>query len=86
MSHDNRNGGLEMEGRVRLGANVMVRRLQADISRNELAAGAAITPPRRQKAGGRPTFATRWAAAATPSGSGPRGSSAFPRASGPRWM
>lgn len=46
MSPDNRNWGLEFEGRVRLGANVMVRRLRADISRNELAARAAITPHR----------------------------------------
>ena len=46
MSRDNRNWGLELEGRIRLGVNVMVRRLRADISRNELAARAAITPHR----------------------------------------
>ena len=46
MSRDNRNWGLQVEGRLRLGANVMVRRLRADISRNELAARAAITPQR----------------------------------------
>lgn len=43
---DNRNWGLELEGRLRLGANVMVRRLRADISRGELGAKAAITPQR----------------------------------------
>jgi transcriptional regulator with XRE-family HTH domain len=37
---------LELEGRLRLGANVMVRRLRADISRGELGAKAAITPQR----------------------------------------
>ena len=46
MSPDSRNWGLELEGRTRLGANVMVRRLRADISRNELSARAAITPHR----------------------------------------
>jgi transcriptional regulator with XRE-family HTH domain len=46
LSRDNRNWGLQVEGRLRLGANVMVRRLRADISRSELAASAAITPQR----------------------------------------
>lgn len=46
MSRDNRNWGLEAEGRLRLGANVMVRRLRADLSRSELGARAAIAPQR----------------------------------------
>jgi transcriptional regulator with XRE-family HTH domain len=46
LSRDDRNWGLQVEGRVRLGANVTVRRLRADISRNELCARAAISPQR----------------------------------------
>lgn len=46
MSRDSRNWGLQVEGRLRLGANVMVRRLRADISRSDLAARAAITTQR----------------------------------------
>ena len=46
MSRDDRNWGLQVEGRVRLGANVTVRRLRAGISRNELCARAAISPQR----------------------------------------
>lgn len=43
MSGDNRNWGLGLGGHQRLGANVTVRRLRADMSKNELCARAAIT-------------------------------------------
>lgn len=46
MSRDDRNWGLQVEGRIRLGANVMVRRLRAGVSRNDLGARAAISPQR----------------------------------------
>jgi transcriptional regulator with XRE-family HTH domain len=46
LSRDNRNWGLGDEGRRRLGANITVRRLRADQSRNELSIRAAITTNR----------------------------------------
>jgi len=46
LSRDDRNWGLGDEGRRRLGANIRVRRLRADQSRNELSIRAAITTKR----------------------------------------
>lgn len=46
MSRDNRNWGLDPEARERLGANVTVRRLQADMSRGELGSRAAVSTRR----------------------------------------
>lgn len=46
MSRDNRSWGLDLEARERLGANVMVRRLRAEMSRGELGSGAAVSTRR----------------------------------------
>jgi predicted transcriptional regulator len=46
MSRDNRNWGLDLEARQRLGANVMVRRLRAEMSRGELGSRAAVSTRR----------------------------------------
>jgi transcriptional regulator with XRE-family HTH domain len=43
MSRDNRNWGLDPEARERLGRNVMVRRLRAEMSRGELGSRAAVS-------------------------------------------
>jgi hypothetical protein len=43
MTRDNRDWGLHLLGRERLGANVMVRRLRTGMSRPELCASAAIS-------------------------------------------
>jgi transcriptional regulator with XRE-family HTH domain len=46
MSRDNRDWGLDPEARRRLGANVMVRRLRAEMSRGELGLRAAVSTRR----------------------------------------
>jgi predicted transcriptional regulator len=46
MSRDNRNWGLGPEARERLGGNVMVRRLRAEVSRGELGSRAAVSTRR----------------------------------------
>lgn len=46
MSRDNRNWGLGPEARERLGRNVLVRRLQEDISRGQLGSRAAVSTRR----------------------------------------
>jgi DNA-binding XRE family transcriptional regulator len=46
MSRDNRDWGLDPEARRRLGANVMVRRLRAGMSRGELGLRAAVSTRR----------------------------------------
>lgn len=46
MSRDNRNWGLDSEARERLGANVAVRRLRAEMSRGELGSRAAVSTRR----------------------------------------
>jgi DNA-binding XRE family transcriptional regulator len=46
MSRDNRDWGLDPEARRRLGGNVMVRRLRAEISRGELGLRAAVSTRR----------------------------------------
>jgi transcriptional regulator with XRE-family HTH domain len=46
VSRDDRNWGLGAEGRERLGTNVMVRRLRADLSRTELGTRGAISTNR----------------------------------------
>jgi transcriptional regulator with XRE-family HTH domain len=46
VTRDHPNWGLQVEGRIRLGANVTVRRLRAGVSRNELCARAAISAQR----------------------------------------
>ncbi|HEY5332430.1 MAG TPA: hypothetical protein VIJ21_02710 [Solirubrobacterales bacterium] len=43
MSRDNRDWGLNPEARERLGANVMVRRLRAEMSRGQLGSRAAVS-------------------------------------------
>jgi transcriptional regulator with XRE-family HTH domain len=43
VSRDNRNWGLYIEARRRLGRNVMVRRLRAEMSRRELGSRAAVS-------------------------------------------
>jgi transcriptional regulator with XRE-family HTH domain len=46
MSRDNRNWGLGPEARERLGGNVTVRRLRAEMSRGELGSRAAVSTRR----------------------------------------
>jgi transcriptional regulator with XRE-family HTH domain len=46
MSRDNRDWGLGQEARERLGGNVMVRRLRAELPRRELGSRAAISTRR----------------------------------------
>jgi transcriptional regulator with XRE-family HTH domain len=46
MSRDNRNWGLDLEARERLGANVAVRRLRKEMSRGELGSRAAVSTRR----------------------------------------
>jgi DNA-binding XRE family transcriptional regulator len=46
MSRDNRDWGLGPEARRRLGGNVMVRRLRAEMSRGELGSRAAVSTRR----------------------------------------
>ncbi len=46
MSRDNRDWGLGPEARRRLGGNVMVRRLRAEMSRGELGLRAAVSTRR----------------------------------------
>jgi DNA-binding XRE family transcriptional regulator len=46
MSRDNRNWGLGPEARRRLGGNVMVRRLRAEMSQGELGLRAAVSTRR----------------------------------------
>lgn len=46
MSRDNRNWGLDPKARERLGENVMVRRVRAELSRGELGSRAAVSTRR----------------------------------------
>jgi transcriptional regulator with XRE-family HTH domain len=46
MSRDNRDWGLDPEARRRLGGNVMVRRLRAEMSRGEFGSRAAVSTRR----------------------------------------
>ena len=46
MNRDNREWGLDPEARRRLGGNVMVRRLQAEMSRGEVGLRAAVSTRR----------------------------------------
>lgn len=46
MSRDNRDWGLDPEARGRLGGNVLVRRLRAEMSRGELGLRAAVSTRR----------------------------------------
>jgi transcriptional regulator with XRE-family HTH domain len=46
MSRDNRDWGLDPEARERLGANLMARRLRAEMSRGELGSRAAVSTRR----------------------------------------
>lgn len=46
MSRDNRNWGLDLEARQRLGGNVIVPRLRAEMSRGELGSRAAVSTRR----------------------------------------
>lgn len=46
MSRDNRNWGLDAEARERLGRNVLVHRLRAELSRGDLGSRAAVTTRR----------------------------------------
>ena len=46
MSRDNRNWGLDLEARQRLGGNVTVRRLRAEMSRGGLGSRAAVSTRR----------------------------------------
>jgi predicted transcriptional regulator len=46
MSRDNRNWGLDQSARERLGSNVLVRRLRAEMSRGDLSSRASVSTRR----------------------------------------
>jgi predicted transcriptional regulator len=46
MSRDNRNWGLDQTARERLGRNILVRRLRAEMSRGDLGSSAAVSTRR----------------------------------------